>query len=510
MSNPRPKLILCSFPRMFVSKQISQEESPTQSGQSKSATTSSIQQRALNIRDNLDLLELALERSIEWSLGNRSLQEPTGSDASPNESDAADHIDPSSSSCRGLDSLEQSRDSESHARAFVTRFKIELNQLMSDARSLSSSAEQQFSFSENDDRDEDDDEDEEDSFSDSMALTEGVYKIQEDTQLTTDDEQQRPVAPAASRDRQMLLGIIGETRNAPPPTHDDGYRSLSRDSTTTTATITTNGQHARVKSLSRGVKDDASKGSGAGQTVTGTERQNMNLLIQQLNDIKSRVIDLVHELDQIVERPQLVLDEDELEAYRRRRDALVLRVDQLIGGQQVPLNKLVLEAASPPALSGSLSQGPANKPTRGGDPAKAVTKTMSSNINQSTTGMRRRDYEEQVHVIDYDFNRRARDLSEIRRNSTQSERQLGTIRPLLQPLVIEKGPGSGTKVTDLVVPPKSTTMIELNAMMTDYEKQRSRRHEQATVGQGASLGAIPNRLSLSSRTSSSASSSSFI
>lgn len=406
------------------------------------------------------MLETALEQSIEWSLSNRWPQ--TQADKEANE--------------------EQLRESESHVRAFITRFKIELNQLMGDSRSLSSSCEQQFSFSNDDDDEEDDD----DSSSDSLPLTEGVYKISEDTQPTTDEEllsqqtrgrrrqQLQHVVLLANRSRQVDSARCRKSA-------DDGYRSLSRGST---------------------AQSDGPR--PAAECALRLDRHSASVLVQQLNDIKARVTDLVQELDQIVAGPQRPLDQDELEAYRRRRDALVLRVDQLIGSQQRSLFRSGPLHSSEVSSSSASSLSPPSDSRLGPVTKRADQKTRSS---QATTRPGQL-YEEQVHVIDYDFNRRARDLSEINKSGHRQQEAANQMPSSMKAAAMEnkvvlEGPDGRVA---LVAPPQSTTMIELSAIMTDYEQQQ-RKLDSMKPETLSSL-----RPSLNSRTSStvSSSSSSFI
>jgi hypothetical protein len=74
-------------------------------------------------------------------------------------------------------------------------------------------------------------------------------------------------------------------------------------------------------------------------------------------------------------------------------------------------------------------------------------------------------------VIDYDFNRRARDLGEIKRRTVASKSAATTRRqPKTQDLALDAIDEAAR--VDLAAAPKSTTMIELNAMMTDYERRQ--------------------------------------
>lgn len=253
----------------------------------------------------MDLLEDALKHSIEWSLDHQQ----NSSQRSTNATDI---------------------DVEQHSRAFLTRFKIELNHLMGVKWMLNNT-----SVLDETTTTEDDDVTGNDEQHQMIAVFpkrgnpaiklngkySGVYEIGQDDE-ETDTESNR---------YEVIRMPLGADSHA-----DDGYRSLSRGSSFgTNLTLGTN--------------------------TKGTIKASVNL-IQQLNDIKSRIIDLVHEIDQCA-GPKLV--EDDLDAYRRRRDTLLQKLESLI-----ELHKCL------------------------------------SCASESDDG-----YEEQTQVIDYDFARRANDLA---------------------------------------------------------------------------------------------------
>lgn len=380
----------------------------------------------------MELLESALKNSIDWSMDSRRARHKASSSA--------------------VQLMNTRLRDESHIRAFISHFKIELNKLIGlKSCNLNSQSRDNIVGGAGDDDDEnedDEDDDEEDSLSERDSIdTEdneeailpvvrvqfgrmmsrstrpnipgikfngkdcGLYNINEQTD---DDEELERYSKKLLQRR-----VVGGERSAQVLDDiDDGYRSLSR----------------------------------------GSFRSN---LLQQLNDIKSRLIDLVDEINQIV---QSRLDRQELEAYERRRDALIAKLDSLIDSSVqrvpasgtppsiVPLDCAAIEATE---IAGQQSLSPASSYSN--NRSANMSSGSSSDTNPLSDG-----YEEQVHVINYNYKHRQRSSNYVNRSTIKC--------PIGQPLVSNS---SATRVnvatTSNIYPIDRGQPIDFGAMMRDYE-----------------------------------------
>lgn len=321
----------------------------------------------------MDLLEAALRHSIDWSMRHRRTMQST---TRPN------NLIPSNDELKdGIELMNLRIREESYIRAFITHFKIELNHLMglkwARHSQRDNSGEDEDSISE---RDSLDTEDELwpivqvhfgttlkgnrmlRSAKPSIKINgkySGVYSLNGQT----DDDEESMIEDNVILSRNRATKLTTEDDCV-----DDGYRSLSR------------GSISRIS------------------------------LLQQLNDIKSRVIDLVQEIDSSVgSSPHF--NEDDLEAYRRRRDALVSKLDALIESQKMP-NSLfndvlsgMNETSSPSASSSSpsIANGMYQRNLKLSTKKAIIKNKSESNLHQD-------GYEEQVQIIDYN-RRRASDCN---------------------------------------------------------------------------------------------------
>jgi len=310
----------------------------------------------------MDALEAALKHCLEWSLGSRQKgrNEPSEYDE--------------------------------HFRAFLTHFKIKLNELIG-SKSFVDKPENSQTLSDyttNVTMDEtvnsltttiEDDELDGASSRGYKAIERGpaikmrgkysgVYQIGREEELEESDEQD-DTYNSELRAEMAKCSLGGAQVEL-----DDGYRSLSRAS----ANLPLRCRTLRAK---------------AG-------------LLQQLNDIKSRVVDLVDEIDQCIDQR---IAKDEILAYQRRRDALLKKLDHLIESQRF------------------VNPWPTEQP----DEEKQNDESSASNLDDG--------YEEQIQVIDYDFARRASDLVEIRSKSSASSsadsQSLGKVGPSAKLLILQ-------------------------------------------------------------------------
>ena len=436
----------------------------------------------------MELLEAALKHSLEWSMGGTRLLEARSGELGNSENQ------------RIQAELEQ----ESQVRAFVSRFKIELNHLMGvkwmrESAELGGGQLDESTTTTTTTTTTTSATDEEEHGA-SVGLYgrparirlsgkySGVYQIGNDEddgpEVESDDEVDTELSAAMARCSLASMERSLQQQQQRPGCIDDGYRSLSRGS----------------GSLQR---QDSRIG---GATVRARAS-----LLQQLNDIKSRVVDLVHEIDQytLAAGAPTSLGQDELEAYRRRKDALLHKLDLLIERQQA---------------GGALQTSP-----NGGHLQEDCGQEAgwSSRLEGGASNRDSDDgYEEQIQVIDYDFSRRANELSRSKQLRTQ-DKELGpncaSVAPNSQAStrlsVFCAQIGAQNPSPSLGVQKAAPQLkIDFGAMMRDYEERRASagpsqlkvagtQHTQTKTHHQASSSSAS---SYSNKSSSSTSSSSFI
>lgn len=395
----------------------------------------------------MELLETALKHSFAWSLDKqRAATSKPQSDKITKAimSDVADCIE----------FVNMKSQNESQVRAFVTRFKIELNQLMglkcsepSVRKNADDSMSNEREFASPKGRANRRTQASRKFVEPTIKLSgkySGVYNLSgqqsdddDDGEVDDDDDEDYDsitTEEAYSRHMQLVYGVPKDSLvNARDQTDqvDDGYRSLSRDSVTS--------------------KKD-SRPDTTGRVVE---------LLKQLNDIKSRVIDLVQELDQTV-GPKL--SEEDLEAYRRRCDALVSKLDALIESQK-------------PVVSSSDSSNKMHDKNLARDcqiRAHRLTTTTSGDSSSASDY-----YEEQVQVIDYDFNRRASDLSEIKRHNrlTTDSHTLDLSDQKAPPALSSSSPSSSPSSSTTTTTKSEAIINNEHNTTTQIDLSRSNNHE---------------------------------
>lgn len=149
-------------------------------------------------------------------------------------------------------------------------------------------------------------------------------------------------------------------------------------------------------------------------------------LMQQLADIRLRLIDLIDEIEHGVESRGL--KQEEMQSYKRRRDALIKKIDFLI-------SKLVKRPVGHhhcgDSIDNSSSSAADDQPASSYDKLHANTRadsetkvTCSGNKSDTSDG-----YEEQVHVINYNFSSQ---VGDIHHDSTSTEDvSVSSQRPLV-------------------------------------------------------------------------------
>lgn len=369
----------------------------------------------------MELLEAALKHSIGWSMRmrrkiNQQLQ-----------------VRPAAPASETVELANLKIRDESHVRAFVTHFKIQLNHLMG-AKCQGESTDQEGSLSELDSSV---------CFEDSGEQLRGSPKSAE----------QAPGKPriringkysgvydlngqSDEDDDDQVDQHAGQFKTCKPSKQtneevDDGYRSLSRNGSSRTS------------------------------------------LMQQLNDIKSRIVDLVCELDSNPVVGQL--NEDDLNAYRRRRDALVAKLDALIESQRpmTPANQALHSSSSSSASSmstssSSSSSASASRASKGRRQSVIKNHNYESNIYSN-------GYEEQVQVIDYNNKRHRSNPLTILEDQTKQQVTRAT-----EPLIVNS---SMTRVnvskSPLSLAPNKQP-IDFGAMMRNYDEKQEHRQQSTT------------------------------
>lgn len=327
-----------------------------------------------SIQDNIELLELALKHSINWSIENRQniiCNPERDRNLSEAESIAADIND------------------DTHIKAFVTQFKIELNHLM--GLKL-----QQFVKELN-----------ENYLDDSFTDQESFDSV-EDVEV-----QCRNVSRSNKGPRVGIDGKHCDLYNINENTDVDDVESYSRAVAEQVLIQRKSRRNRDRYRARRGTKFDTCQAveedfdGGYGSLSRGSFKSSPDL-VQQLHDLRSRLIDLVHELDESIENR---LPNDQLESYRRRRDALMSKIDSLIDCYAQDDNE------SSPVLIG-LTDSESNEENL--DLNRQFYDSLSSQHlrDKSRRALEKRnrdernylsrnEYEEQVHIIDYDYNRRS-------------------------------------------------------------------------------------------------------
>lgn len=411
----------------------------------------------------MDIVERALRLSIEWSIESRR-------------SDSSDCDKYASLICdEQLESARNKLRDESHARAFVTHFKIELNKLMG------SDCTERETVSEEDAPSVDDCTTASCRTSDELGAkpehsSTDHRKSKRGRSRDSTGKKRVPVirvnghAYEGDEDDMMSDVVDFDEDDDNEDEDDDGYRSWSRSSS-----LRTN-------------------------------------FMQQLNEIKLRFIDLVDEVDQRLDEAQV--SGPGLEAYRRRRDALLAKLESLIGeanaarkspatvsttaasslaavSTHANLGRLT-ESCSPPidltlgtsARASALSiqtscsyiatVAAATSDTRSPRQQNGFVRNKSDAALATRMPRVERAYEEQVHVIDYDFRRRASDICELRRGADAHTQSLAINNPSFSSGVRHNAKSQ----PDLRIDNKYDTSvrnqpIDFGAMMRAYEDKIS-------------------------------------
>lgn len=388
-----------------------------------------------SIQDNMELLELALKHSINWSMENRQniiCNPERDRNLSETESIIADIND------------------ESHIRAFMTQFKIELNHLM--GLKL-----QQFVKKLN-----------ENCLDDSFTDQESFGSV-EDIPFTT--VQCRNVSHSNKVPRVGIDSEHCDLYNINENTDVDDVESYSR-AVAEQVLIQRKSHRNRERYRARrgttkldtcpAVEEDLD--GGYGSLSRGSFKSSPDLA-QQLHDLRSRLIDLVHEIDESVEKR---LSNEQLESYIRRRDALMTKIDSLIDCYTQDDNE------SSPVLIG-LTDSESNEDNL--DLTRQLHDSLSSQYLRNKSRRRvsekrnrdesnyssRNDYEEQVHIIDYDYNRLPGCNTDPEVKS-EYETRSGTCTNGTNLLLIEH---SNQNQDDFI--PTKCRPIDFGAMMRNYE-----------------------------------------
>lgn len=165
------------------------------------------------------------------------------------------------------------------------------------------------------------------------------------------------------------------------------------------------------------------------------------IVLQHLSEIKSRLIDLVHEIDQVV-GPKI--DASELESYRRRWNALATMLDDLIDNcsknyksetkARIRSARSEIRKQSPQMAEDlSLSSRDPKNLTNNNHKTIVARYNSDSNIHSSD------GYEEQVEVIDYGCRRRASDSRASERSTKPQTTSNGFTGPSLRDQPIDFG-----------------------------------------------------------------------
>lgn len=338
----------------------------------------------------MELLELALKQSIDWSVGSGNGGKRKGAPAGE---------DKRRLSYDSLELMKNKLRDESHARAFISHFKIELNNLMGLKwsilnESLTSSAAASQDDANVEDADERDDDEDDDDDMDADDTTPSESSADRDDVADNSSRQQRRVMMKMRRKSsvQCTSGLYDISEQQTDADDDDFSQTVELVPSSSSSRPLSSLKSAASSAATTGEEEtDCGYGSlsrGENTVTNGVQ------IAQELNEIKTRLIDLVEEIDSQVSAH---LGLDEIDYYRRRRDALVCKLDALI--EQLASGKCGAAVSSIEAarIRSQLTDA------IGAD-------VLPKHIQQSVSTMRKNksekhfpaasEYEEQVHVID--------------------------------------------------------------------------------------------------------------
>lgn len=392
------------------------------------------------------MLEVALKRSIDWSMRNRR---PS---VTPLPGEGFETIA----------AMNSKLSDESHMRAFISHFKIELNSLMGSKwleREQAGIAKYEVVSASDENDSIDTDAGIESTGANQLHLLSrssamirvprikidgkhsGQYDLNEPSDAEEDVGQpdRCPIIDKCSNGKR----VSRSSRRRDAAKHVNGHRAKSQDPSE---------DFARAN-----YEDDTDAGYGS----LGRDGFRSNL-VQQLNDIKSRLIDMVHEIDESV---RSLLTEDELEAFKKRRDALIAKLDDLIdiSTQKVAESPRIVVSVDADDLSDPSSSTASNSLQYSTPLCPPLIKNKSE-LNLHSNG-----YEEQVHVIDYNMRRRASDNSALKSSYLYN-----------QPLVRNS---SMTRINVSAGFDRSKP-IDFGAMMRDYENERDMKPNGHSINEG--------------------------
>lgn len=408
----------------------------------------------------MELLEVALKRSIDWSMRNRR---PSVAPSVP-ENDM-----------ETIAMMNAKLSDESHMRAFITHFKIELNDLIgSKSCKLDQTSDEILSFS--DDRDSIDTENADPTINPGSAVERSISKKVPIIKIDGKHSGQYDLNGLSDDDERSQTG--GRFARANYCSEKRTVRSSRRRSSARCIGAKRIDRYGSIERANH--EEDTDGGYGS------LNRENFRSdLVQQLNDIKSRLLDMIHEVDHGIHS---CLTEDELEAFKRRRDALIAKLDALIDSntQKVGGVPKILVSAEAGVASSSASGPSSIESTDSNSPENGPNEGQLLIRNRSEINLHSDGYEEQVQVIDYNFRRRASDNSALKSKYSSSMTN--------QPLV------NNSSMTRINFSAGFDTRqpIDFGAMMRDYENSQSSKtnvqtnKQEGCLASAASKPAQPN------------------
>ena len=381
----------------------------------------------------MELLETALKKSIEWLMSRKG---------------------------QSIDECGQAELELHTTRVFISHFKIELNHLMG-LKWFRQRHGEQDSLSERDSLDSLEDDDE------AGPMVRIVELAENSLDKASAGRRRRSREPKPSI---KIKGKYSGVYNISGQTDDDEEQSASYECTGSGQRYGSRREPVEASAMVDN-NDDNCTDDGYRSLSRGSNSRAS--FIQQLNDVKSRIIDLVHELDHSAGSR---LSEDELEAYRRRRDVLLAKLDLLIENHKAPLVTVMASGGRHGALSThSHSSSSASSSTTTATSSSSlssrellagrpIAKSTSLGVvrNKSESNLHS-DYEEQVQVIDYGT--RLRD----RRHKSDLGADAGFSRSddIAQPT------RSSVFTAKYVYPPREQP-IDFGAMMRDFEAKQGK------------------------------------
>lgn len=191
-------------------------------------------------------------------------------------------------------------------------------------------------------------------------------------------------------------------------------------------------------------------------------------LMQKISDIRTRLLDLIDEIDQSIETQ---LTPEQAEAYRKRKNALVAKLDSLIDSCLEKLHRsssnLMDNTIDDDFTSDVANESGHKTDNTSYDSSSQDSSTQLGTIvkNSSEINLYSDGYEDQIQIIDYNFKRRSSDNSALRKSARLVNLSFD------YDARYSKTQNKPIELTNIL--PSTRQPIDFGAMMRDYENKKT-------------------------------------